>query len=490
MPSDAAPPATRLGRWIATRVAANGGRSGFRLLPTGLDAFVARVVLIELADRTLDLQYYIFHGDTTGSMVIDRLIAAADRGVHVRLLLDDWGTLEKDDEVVAGLDAHPNIEIRLFNPYEHRSGLGRLAELLTSFSRVNRRMHNKLLIADGAAVVLGGRNIGDEYFSAGELDFQDVDVLAGGPITGEAGASFEAYWNSEYAKPIAALGTFTFSPAAFETARRDLGERVRGLRDSPYAKALAGSELANDLRTMAVRMHWAEAKMLSDPPGKLAEPVGTSSPRYLGAQLSAHARTAQSDLLIVSPYFVPGKQGVASIGGKSQDGATVKVLTNSLAATDVWLVHAGYRKYRRPLLQQGVRLFELKPEAKGGRASLKGAKGSSRASLHGKTFVFDRQSVFIGSVNLDPRSLEQNTEDGVLVQSPELADEVARLFARWADPDRAYEVRLTRGTGGQRLEWTASRDGQAERFTREPQAGLWRRLGAACFALLPIDQLI
>jgi putative cardiolipin synthase len=229
--------------------------------------------------------------------------------------------------------------------------------------------------------------------------------------------------------------------------------------------------------------------MLSDPPGKLSEPVGTRSPRYLGAQLSAYARTAQSDLLIVSPYFVPGKQGVASIGGKSQDGATVKVLTNSLAATDVWLVHAGYRKYRHGLLQQGVRLFELKPEAKG-KAAFTGAKGSSRASLHGKTFVFDRQSVFIGSVNLDPRSLEQNTEDGVLVHSPELADEVARLFARWADPDRAYEVRLTRAAGGQRLEWLGTQAGQEVRFTREPEAGLWRRLGAACFALLPIDQLI
>lgn len=480
-----------LGRWIAARVAANGGRSAFRLLATGLDAFVARVLLIELAERTLDLQYYIFHGDTTGSIVIDRLIAAADRGVHVRLLLDDWGTLEKKDELVAVLDAHPQIEIRLFNPYVHRSGLQKLAELLTSFSRVNRRMHNKQLIADGAAVVLGGRNIGDEYFAAGELDFQDVDVLAGGPIVGDARASFEAYWNSEFAKPISALGTFTVDPTTIETARRELRTRVDGMRETPYAQALAGSDLARDLRAQSLRMHWAEAKMLSDPPGKLSEPVGTRSPRYLGAQLSEHARTAQSDLLIVSPYFVPGKQGVASIGGKSQGGATVKVLTNSLAATDVWLVHAGYRKYRRPLLQQGVRLFELKPEAKGG-AAIKGAVGSSRASLHGKTFVFDRSSVFIGSVNLDPRSLEQNTEDGVLVQSPELADEVARLFARWAGPDRAYEVRLTRGAGRgvQRLEWLGAKNGKSVRFVREPEAGFWRRLGASCFALLPIDQLI
>src|SRR5881396_2819323 len=169
---------TRLERWIAPRVAANGGdQSAFRLLPTGLEAFVARAVLIELAERTLDLQYYIFHPDQTGSLIIDRLIAAADRGVRVRVLLDDWGTLEKKDELVAGLDAHQNIEIRVFNPYVHRSGLHRLGELLTSFTRVNRRMHNKQFIADGVATILGGRNIGDEYFSLGELDFQDVDVL-------------------------------------------------------------------------------------------------------------------------------------------------------------------------------------------------------------------------------------------------------------------------------------------------------------------------
>src|SRR6266581_4847339 len=254
---------TRLERWIAPRVAANGGgdppRSAFRLLPTGLEAFVARAVLIELAERTLDLQYYIFHPDKTGSLIVDRLIAAADRGVRVRVLLDDWGTLEKKDESVAGLDAHPNIEVRLFNPYTHRSGLHRLAELLTSFTRVNRRMHNKQFIADGIATILGGRNIGDEYFGVGELDFQDVDVLGAGPIAQQSTASFETYWNSPFAVPIAQLAKFAPDPSFFPAARTELRDRCDrparlGLRKSgrnPSARAATRTSAARSPRTHA-----------------------------------------------------------------------------------------------------------------------------------------------------------------------------------------------------------------------------------------------
>lgn len=479
---------TRLERWIDPHCEAHGGRSGFRLLPTGLDAFVARAVLIELADRTLDLQYYIFHPDNTGSLIIDRLIAAADRGVRVRLLLDDWGTVEKKDEQVAGLDAHPNIAVRVFNPYVQRTRLGRLAELLLNFTRVNRRMHNKQLIADSAAVILGGRNIGDEYFSHGELDFQDVDVLGGGPVAKQSTQSFETYWNSKFAIPISQLGTFKPDAATFAAARQELTERCGQLRDSEYGRALAESDLARDLRANALHLHWAEGRVIADPPDKITQPVGTRSEAFLGGQISPYARGVRSDLLIVSPYFVPRDGGVQFFGERHKQGVTVKVLTNSLAATDVWLVHAGYMKYRRPLLAEGVRLYELRPEAAGAKGPRKSGmlQGSSRASLHGKTFVFDRTSVFIGSVNLDPRSLEQNTEVGVLVSSPELTAEVVRLFEHWAGPTLAYEVRAHNGG----LEWVGTKDGKAVRFTNEPDAGFWRPLGARLFSLLPIDSLI
>src|SRR5262245_12166849 len=362
-------PLGSLERWIAPRVAANAvageERSAFRLLSTGLDAFVARAVLIELAERTLDLQYYIFHPDEAGSLIVERLIAAADRGVRVRVLLDDWGTLDKKDESVAGLDAHPNIDVRLFNPYTHRSGWQRMVELLTSFARVNRRMHNKLFVADGIATILGGRNIGDEYFSMGELDFQDVDVLGAGPIASQATASFEAYWNSPFAVPISRLGRFAPDPAFFPTARARLQDRCDGLRASVYGRAVVESHLASELRADDLHVHWAAARVIADPPEKLAQPVGTASDAYLGARLSPYGRATRSDLLLVSPYFVPGKAGVEFLGGQRRAGVSVRVLTNSLAATDVWLVHAGYMKYRHPLLDQGVRLFELRPEAVG-----------------------------------------------------------------------------------------------------------------------------
>jgi len=471
---------TTLEQWIAPRGAANGGRSGFRLLANGLDAFVARATLIELAERTLDLQYYIFHPDQTGSLIIDRLVAAADRGVRVRVLLDDWGTMDKNDAAVAALDAHPQIEIRLFNPYIHRTGLGRLAELITSFTRVNRRMHNKQLIADGVGVVLGGRNIGDEYFSVGELDFQDVDVLVVGPLVQQSAQSFESYWNSDWAVPADRLVHADRKESA--AARQALQQRCEQLADSPYGRALAESSLASELRSQDPHLHWAGARIIADPPEKLKKPPGTRSDAFLGGQLSPYARAVRSGMLVVSPYFVPGKDGVAFFGEQRRGGVDIRVLTNSLAATDVWLVHAGYMKYRRPLLQAGVKLYELRPEAAGARGPhVSGiAIGSSRASLHAKTFVFDRTSVFIGSVNIDARSLEQNTEVGVLVESPEPAAQVADLFDRWASPALSYEVTL--GASG-RLEWTGG-------FTNEPNAGFWRPLGAKFFSHLPIESLI
>ena len=473
---------TRLEEWINPRCEANGGRSALRLLPTGLDAFVARAVLIELAERTLDLQYYIFHPDQTGSLIVDRLIAAADRGVRVRVLLDDWGTIEKNDESVAGLDAHPNIEVRLFNPYTHRSGLHRLAELLTHFTRVNRRMHNKQFIADGVATILGGRNIGDEYFSRGELDFQDVDVLGGGPVAQQSLESFEAYWQSPFAVPMSRLGNFAPNAAMFDATRARLKDRCEQLHDSAYARALAGSEFARDLRAHDLHMHWAPAHVIADPPEKLSQRVGARSDTYLSGQLAPYVRAAAKQLLVVSPYFVPGKEGVAFFGERARAGVDVRVLTNSLAATDVWLVHAGYMKYRRPLLERGVRLFELRPEAAGARRARasKAIPGSSRASLHGKTFVFDDASVFVGSVNLDPRSLQLNTEVGVVAECPELAAEVAALFGRWSSAELAYEV-TTRPDGG--LGWTGG-------FTAEPKAGFWRALGARLCSHLPIDSLL
>ena len=479
--------ATRLDQWIESQGASRRSCSGFRLLSAGLDAFVARGALIELADRTLDLQYYIFHADNAGAVVVDRLLAAADRGVRVRLLLDDWGTLDKSDEAVAALDAHDNIEIRLFNPYRHRSGARKFAELLTGFARINRRMHNKQLIADGHAVVLGGRNIGDEYFELGNVDFQDLDVLACGPLARQSEESFEAYWKSDLAVPIRSLARTSLSAGSADELRRRVRHRVKTLACSPYIESLREAPLARALRAHELQLTWAESRLLADPPEKLKTPAGTSDDMFLGARLAPHVRAVREELLIVSPYFVPGTRGVGFFGDKARAGVAVRILTNSLAATDVWLVHAGYRKYRRALLERGVSLFELTPQAQGD-AGVNGLVGSSHASLHGKTVVLDRRSVFIGSVNIDPRSLEQNTEVGVLVESPALAREVAALFESWTAPERSYELALSRSNDG--VVWRSTRDGQPAEYGVEPDVGMARRLGARIFSLLPIEPFI
>jgi putative cardiolipin synthase len=287
---------------------------------------------------------------------------------------------------------------------------------------------------------------------------------------------------------MSTLARYQLSPQTVDAERRALHERVNSLQDSAYAQALRDSELSQALHAHDLQMHWAESRLIADPPDKVTKPAGTRSETYLGAQFSPYVNAVRSDLLVVSPYFVPGKRGIDFFGGKRKDGVTVRILTNSLAATDVWLVHAGYMKYRRPLLERGVALYELKPEAQGA-AGVKGLIGSSHASLHGKTFVLDRTSVFIGSVNIDARSLEQNTEVGVLVNSPQLAAEVAALFERWAGPVLSYEVKLHHASGP-RLVWVATQDGKPVQFTSEPEAGFGRRLGASVFSHLPIESQI
>ena len=403
---------------------------------------MARVVLIELADKTLDLQYYIFRKDASGAIILEHLIAAAERGVKVRLLLDDWGTFEKSEEATVALDAHPNIEVRLFNPYVRPFGIGTIRQIWNSFTRVNRRMHNKQIIADRSAVILGGRNIGDEYFNIGAFNFQDIDVLGLGTIANEAGVSFDAYWNSPFAVPVKRFVKHAESRAlVFRARRRKLFGKVDR---SIFVNALQESALGSELRERNVRLLWSRGALLYDPPDKLSKPPEANSDNFLGAKLSRRADDAKSELLAMSPYFVPGDVGVEFLGKKKKQGITIRILTNSLAATDAWVVHAGYRKYRRAMLEHGVRIYELKPEAQRG-SGVKGLEGRTRSSLHGKTFVFDRNAVFVGSLNIDPRSLRQNTECGVLIEDPEMSEQVSQLFKPLEQPGAFIRGEAGRG---------------------------------------------
>ena len=464
---------TRLGRALAPAVGAHPGLSGIHPLANGRDAFAARVLLAAAAQRSLDVQYYIWRPDTTGSLLCEALWQAAERGVRVRLLIDDNNTKGLDDSIAA-LDAHPNIEVRLFNPYASRSF--RVGQMLTDFSRLNRRMHNKSFTADNQAAIVGGRNVGDEYYGGeSEVEFADLDALAVGAVVPEVSATFDAYWNSASAYPAANL----LPPAPAESAAlvrkawSQLNERPEAAR---YVEALRRTELVQRLLAGNLPLEWTRARVIADDPSKVLHPPERKD-LHLLPLLEAAIGRPERELDLVSPYFVPAEEGTAALVALAQRGVRVRVLTNSLAATDVSPVHAGYAKYREDLLRGGVQLYELKPAP----ADREAAAGGSSASLHAKTFAVDRSRVFVGSFNFDPRSARLNTEMGVLIDSAALAGRLSSALDRDL-PRQAYAVRLVDG----RLEWT---EGEA-RYSAEPGTGFFKSLWIGFLSILPIEWLL
>lgn len=452
---------TKLGR--AARATAHGhsNESGLYLLPDANDAFAARVLLVRGAERKLDLQYYIWHGDRSGTLLLEAVHQAADRGVQVRLLVDDNG-IAGLDTVLSALDRHPNIQVRLFNPFRIRfpKWIGYVAD----FPRLNRRMHNKSLTADDAVTIIGGRNIGDEYFGAGDIGlFADLDVLAIGPVVADVSTDFEHYWSSEAAYPASQI------LRAVSTRQLErLSNRASIVERDPTAQAfverIASLPLIRTVVEGALEFCWAPVKMLSDPPEKASGAVATES--LLASSLVRAIGTPEHSLTVIAGYFVPGDEIVDEFCRLASDGVAVAVLSNSYVANDVALVHAGYAPARVPLLKAGVRLFETCGKARTHRerrqasrlgvgSTLRGSGSGSTAALrsgastlHAKTFVIDRRCVFIGSFNLDPRSVELNTELGFLIDSTELAERIDDAFAAHA-PEMAFDVRLK----GDRLQW-------------------------------------
>lgn len=461
------------------------GESGFRPLPNGVDALLVRVVLAEAAERSLDVQYYIWQDDLTGRLFANALLRAADRGVRVRILVDDVGTKTNDDTLLS-LDLHPNIEIRLFNPVASRTfrGLG----MLSDFSRVNRRMHNKAFVADNQRAVVGGRNIGDEYFEAsGEVAFGDLDVLTVGPVVREVSKAFDSFWNAPMSIPIGALTGRLGSAVGLDTLRADLAAFVETQRNSPYVSG-ARASLAQILAQGTDGFFWGKAHVLVDDPAKVSRaPEDTQG--HLLPQFSKLGLQMRTELLIVSPYFVPGDAGVAWMRGLVQSGLRVTVLTNSLAASDVSAVHAGYKQYREALLEAGVRLYELKPDAiEFARGKTKNRRiGGSRASLHAKTFVFDRRAVFVGSLNLDPRSVQLNTEIGVVCESEPFAQTLASGVEAALDLVAWRVERVPEPGGKAGLVWIETTAEGTRRRSEEPEVSAWRQFGVWFMGLLPIE---
>ncbi|MFC3607999.1 phospholipase D family protein [Stutzerimonas tarimensis] len=465
--------------------------SGFRLLASSTDAFNARGEMIRAAEVSLDIQYYIVDdGLTTRGLVAD-LLDAADRGVRVRILLDDTAS-DGVDRALATLAAHPNIEIRVFNPiYRGRGTLvTRLFGRAANFSRQHRRMHNKLMLADSNLAIVGGRNLGDVYFDADQVwNFMDMDLLGAGPIAARLGGSFDEYWNHRLSVPIQ---RFLRHPP--------LGEDLREARDGivRYFARARVSDRDHYERLMAYRyedgflewleeMTWAPGEAYWDSPDKILAQGLPPPELLLVTELLPVLEQTRDELVLISGYFVPTADGVQLIRTQVERGIQVAIMTNALEATDVPLVHGGYAPYRHELLEMGVRLFELRRQP--GQEPSFSYSGDSESSLHSKAAIIDGERVFIGSLNFDPRSVWWNTEVGILVDSPELAREVHRLSLEGMAPAVSYEVRLREQDGAQRLVWVAEDDGEVVLLEREP-GGLWRHVNAWMARILGLENLL
>jgi cardiolipin synthase C len=474
---------TPLGRAVAPELATHAGLAGIYPLSDAHMAFAARMDLIRSAQRTLDIQYYIWRNDLTGTLLLEEIHEAADRGVRVRLLLDDLGIPSSLDPTLAALEAHPNIEVRLFNPFVVRKP--KFIGFLTDFSRANRRMHNKSMTADSTATILGGRNIGDEYFDATDgVVFSDLDVLAIGPAAADVARDFDRYWASASSYPVDRILPHV-SVDQLDALERKAKDIERDPAAEAYMNALRGPHIVQKMLDATLPLEWAKTQMISDDPAKA---LNNAPPEALiSHQLREVLGEPTHELDLVSPYFVPATAGTQYLTGLAARGVDVLVLTNALEATDVAAVHSGYMKRRVELLKGGVHLYELRrlagPHKK---EQSPGPFGSSGSSLHAKTFMVDSQRVFVGSFNFDPRSKHLNTELGLVIDSPELASQIETTFLALV-PQLAYSVRLDPNG---KIYWI-ERNGDIEtRHDTEPNTTWYGRMGVWMMSILPIESLL
>src|ERR1700720_453060 len=446
------PETTSLGRVVA---AEEGGKnlSGIRLLSAGEEALADLIALADHAERTLDVQYYIIHQDDSARILLQHVRLAADRGVRVRVLVDDLNTAGEDRRFMH-LGQQANVQVRVFNPFPG----GRFAmwtRFIASASdirRINHRMHNKLFVADNAIAITGGRNIGDQYFTRDpHSNFIDLDVVAAGPIVPQLSASFDAFWNSKYAYPIASLA----APVSAEPKSA-----------APPESEGAGnpSWLGAELDAGRVHLIWVPATVLADRPAKIASDASSEEEVTFADDFATLMRSAKQELIVISPYFVPGKEGVAMFAKLIDEGVHIRILTNSLASTDSPIVHNGYSRYRVQLLKLGIELSEVRPKLGQKRARFHPFRGSN-ASLHAKALVIDQRTVFIGSMNMDARSARTNSELGLVIRSPELARQVTSLLDD-ISADGSYKLQLV---GNDRIVWSSGDPGAMQEWHTDPE---------------------
>jgi putative cardiolipin synthase len=494
------PEDTRLGREFADAAREHGRDSAFRIINAGVDGFQLRMQMIDAAQSALDLQYFIFRGDETGRMLTDGLQRAADRGVRIRVLVDDGDRVAGDEQILRLL-ANPSVEVRIFNPSSYRghSRLVRRLNFLLNAPRLNYRMHNKLLVADGALALIGGRNIGNQYFQVDpESQFADDDVVTAGPIVGELSATFDEFWNSDLAIPAQALGRGA-RPDRGVTARTEhqsAGREAPGAAPKSaaidYASLLKSGEPLAGIASGRLPMAWAHARVVYDSPDKKQVSGGALPGRLITRAVLESIREVQSELVLVSPYFIPAADELQLLKDLRRRQVRVRVLTNSLESTTEIAAQSGYEHYRVPLLRDGVELYEVRSMLGDVRGSGQTAQVSrfGNYALHAKMYVFDRQKVFIGSMNYDQRSKRINTEVGLIIESTELAQQTARRFDAMVKPDDCYIVALRPAESGNssRLVWRTEENGHAVEYTHEPARSGWQRLEVKLLALLPLDK--
>jgi putative cardiolipin synthase len=467
-------------------------QTGVRLMPLGAFSLDTRIQLAQRAASSLDVQYYQFENDPTGRLLMTALRDAAVRGVRLRLLVDDLYTTHSD-QLLRGLASFPNVEVRLFNPFccARSSGVaGRYTASIFDFGRLNHRMHNKMFVADGVMAVVGGRNIGDEYFlRSAESNFVDMDAFVMGAVVKDMEKIFDRYWNSEVVFPIDLVG----EPLGDREARRKAFDATLASlppsppADPPAIDVLGYGPLSEDFESGQVGLQWGKARAFADPPEKLLSK--TSKIAYetsVTNNVMMQVWQAKSDLVLTSPYMIPGDMGMASIRRLENEHVKVTMITNSLAATDEPLVHNGYARYRPAMLEAGVDLYELSPTRTQTTKRL-GMFGTSLGRLHAKTAVIDKRLIFIGSMNLDPRSASTNTEFGMFMDSPALAKELLRVI-NISKLESAYRVRFAPKSTS--LQWLTIQDDKEMILTVEPESSFWLRVHNMLLGWFVSDQLL
>ncbi|WP_131667486.1 phospholipase D family protein [Psychrobacter pygoscelis] len=461
--------------------------SGYHPLVTGANAFAARSILTGMAKKHIDVQYYIWHNDQAGQLLLKDLWEAAERGVMVRLLLDDFNNSAKFDQHLIRFASHPNIAVRIINPLMHRKF--QTLNYITGLPRINRRMHNKSMTFDRQITIIGGRNIGNEYLSNDQnSQFADLDVLLIGRVVDDISNSFNSYWSSNLAYDIETL----VSPSTNKDFLTSL-DKINGDENSEprsslslYKAAIEDSSIDTDLINKHVPFRWTDMHFLSDDVGKLSNTAAPST--HLVHQLRTLLGTPNDKLTIISSYFVPTKDGVAALVKLANKGVKIRILTNSFHATDVTAVHSGYSQWRPVLLKAGIKIYELKATAseEDRENKLWRARSQSSTSLHAKTFAVDDHQVFIGSYNVDPRSANINTEMGVVINDSELASQLHKALDD-SLLTQAYEVLLT---DQGKLQWKTIENSKVVVYDSEPKLEWSDHIWLSIMSWLPIDWLL